>query len=1101
MDRRFFAKSLFFSGTGIIFIPKFNFLGKFIPHAPLENDPDFQKSLVYIHNGHALAQLSDQKLKNFYMDMNKSSFSSDFVPFSPDKKLTKEDISQLWETRYGQVEFKYHQDIETINTMVTWGSAIGTNFGTAAAIALPFSPGASLALGTIGLVTSTASSNLAIWAAEYGSTSSRDRLLQATQLDFNNKVFSQGLNFQMPLELKANAADIDNIGGKIANQTSNPPLSKKLGDSIIERFADGGTDSSTNSDIVKQYLEETNLFNDKVLEEGANAKEENIPLTEQQIKEGLALAQNLHELGNVLISKFAAEKEQFILKSLLNSGMQYLTLTSMGSAVLGPTGWTAIGVSVATSLLTHSDKGGSFEGAVMKAFEMVFKQLQEIRKSLQRIEERQINMLVHLEDIMRLLGSTKQDIAYIKVKLNEVVNLRNFDYSIATERFKGTAEAEGMRNPMNNIDKLGKVIYQKRSFISKNAELLRNMKEIKASFYSLYNYALSTSITLDYNGTGELRPEVFANPQNLKNTIFNPSFVVTSSPPSTSTVINRVSLYDSIGILPYIYKNYIDKDNSKKESPRNPKAFHKGVMNYITAQFIFPQKSIMSTSMREENAIQLYTIADNTSKELKEMVSKNTIHNLRENYLQVAQNLFFEENNTQTLHKFITRNLSKLSLIDTEGQDGDRRQMVNKVIQHFHLRTTGSNLKENTIVYEFFEMPFDGYTKFTDGGLVYNQMRNLNILRDSEGISFGLGYLDIPANFYLIDHVYVQNPKTFDIVELIKTFGLGKLSNIDSYSHEREAHGTLWGAKEALAVGQPLKSDLFELEFESLPFLNGIKIYFTQAKMIGGLRKMYDNPERWEISVSYSEYAFTGTPGIFGNNFQLTWKEQIEQQLKAKGRERELDQIPNFNSFTIIDFIFFLADVKMLEVKRKIINKFSAHIDMSFNNKHSLDHIGPSLYITSRLNSNIASKGVTPFEINYANQVFRTEDLQNVLQRLSFFDLTNKADKQLFDFLKTAELEETEFIQADAKSFDFNKSLFYYSVDVSGIDIHALPYGKLSLDDYYDFLLIYMRHKIIETADFVETSVAELDENHAEPFMADSMLMLNGFKNLLKGTT
>ncbi|MCC9168139.1 hypothetical protein [Pontibacter harenae] len=1115
MDRRCFTKNLLLSGTSIILAPRLNFSTSAIPLPLLLDEPSLKESLVYTHNSSVIAQLSNQELKDFYLNLNKGTFSSDFVPYSSGSKLTLDNINNLWEARYGQVQEGYNKRLETINMTASRGAVAGTFFEGAAIVALPFSPAASLALGTLGIISSGTSSGIAWLAAEYGSSSSRTRLQQATQLDFNNKVFLQEKYFPVPSKVKENVADTSNIETKIKNNSFYPQLSKELGDSIIEFIASGGRDpmTSPDDDILKQLMEDTKLLNKKLLEKSSKASEANKPLTEQQIKEGLALAQNFQALGNVLITKFAGPNEKEILSSLLNCSMQYLSLTALGSVALGPIGWSAIGVSVVTSLLNYSNGKGSFEGAVMKAFEMVFEQLQEIRNSLYRIEENQFIMLVHLNDIMRMLQNQKKDIEFIKFKLNEIVNIQHYNYSKEAERDKGDAEAKGIIIPMDTIDSLAKVIYRKKKRALKKKEIKHQKIKIDSAFTSIYNYAFITTKSISYNGIGDMKPEELTTPLSLKLTIFTPSQNPIDSSATEFSTMNKVYLYDSIGILTFIHKQYVESDTSLIESVPNPKAFQKGVGNFITAQLIFPQASIKSTALRIEEARKLYTIAESTLEKLNKIVSKKAVNRLLEVYLKEAQGLFYRHSGA-SLHSFVVNNFSKSPLLNFEGQSSNYQEIL-KVAEHFSLRTSGSNLNEGAFAYSSYQMPFNGYTLIkTNTNVVFAELSNLNIIRESgqkgfsrqsnqvfQGINLGVTTQDVyyirsSENFYSIDQVYVQDKTNFNLIELIKAFDLGKITKKDSFIREYKTDGVTYGLTgRPTMIGEPLQSTLFELEFHNLPLLNGIKIYFTQSKVICGGVAVNALGMFW-ANTFFNEYSFAPTPRFFEDRFKQTWMQQITEQLTTRGREKELELLlDSLSSSSIIDLVMFLVDMRLKGVKNNAVSKLSEYINENIVNKHQLDHIGPSLYITSRLNNNIASKGMVPFIVDYVDKIFRTEDLQMSLQRIYSFNVAKKADKILYGFLEEVEKKEKASIEGNIQEFDFTKSLFYFQKrpDYSG----DLPFGKLNLENFYEFMLVYLRHRVIETASFVENSITDLQKKHAEPFIADSMIMLDGYLNLL----
>jgi hypothetical protein len=205
--------------------------------------------------------------------------------------------------------------------------------------------------------------------------------------------------------------------------------------------------------------------------------------------------------------------------------------------VLGPMGWGAVGIQIASVLLSSKNKTGEFQNYVLKALEQINFQLETINKKLDDIYYNQIEILVELHKISSKIDS----LSYNVLKGLESISGELNDLSISIDQVQRNRYYIQLKT--NNLNLKDELIDD--SSIMTTKDVFNEIRSLRNAFSNHLSENYFTNY-IDGNLDGNL----------LKKETYE-SF----------NYLTKVSLYDKVGLIPAAYNFSPEKIivQSKKE--------------------------------------------------------------------------------------------------------------------------------------------------------------------------------------------------------------------------------------------------------------------------------------------------------------------------------------------------------------------------------------------------------------------------------------------------------------------------------------------------------------------------------------------------------
>jgi hypothetical protein len=358
--------------------------------------------------------------------------------------------------------------------------------------------------------------------------------------------------------------------------------------------------------FLDEYIEKVGQVQSQLLAEYIERSNQARSQQQNELKQKAAFYKSLGSLTSVLFGAVFPPKEAEILSILTNVGFEYMAT----GVALGPYGWGAVGIQIATVLLGSKNGSGEFQKYVLKALQHINLQLNTINKKLDDIYYNQIDILVELQEISSKIDSLSFNVLKGLENISEQLN----DLSVAideTERNKYYRQVQA-----SNL-KLRDKLIDNASPIT-NDDVFNEISILRSNFYNHVSDKHFTNYLQGNLDGNMLRKEIFES--------FN--------------YLTKVSLYDKIGLLAALYE-FTPINNVVKA---NKEVFHP-IESYLACQNITSWLTL--SDLKKKYSLQL--IKDLESKIKKSIVALNKYGDL-----EVVTS---KANDYKELHHFIIARL------------------------------------------------------------------------------------------------------------------------------------------------------------------------------------------------------------------------------------------------------------------------------------------------------------------------------------------------------------------------------------------------------------------------------------------------------------
>ena len=310
--------------------------------------------------------------------------------------------------------------------------------------------------------------------------------------------------------------------------------------------------------FLDEYVEKVGQLQNELLDEYIE-RTNKAKLEEKSFKEKIAFYKSLGQLTSFFFGSIFPKKEAEILSILSNVGFEYMA-TGMA---LGPYGWGAVGIQIATVLLGSKDKTGEFQEYVLKALEQINLQLITINKKLDDMYYNQIDILVELHEITSKIDSLASNVINGLGKITGQLN----NLSISINQIERNNYFKQIQT--NNLNLKDKLI-DNSSTISDD-DIFLEIRSLRNNFITHLNREHFTS-HINKNLDGNL----------LKEKIYD-SF----------NYLTKVSLYDKIGLISALFEYKTNKPIVKSSI----EIYHP-IESYIACQNITSWLALSSLSKK-----------------------------------------------------------------------------------------------------------------------------------------------------------------------------------------------------------------------------------------------------------------------------------------------------------------------------------------------------------------------------------------------------------------------------------------------------------------------------------------------------------------------
>ena len=1068
--------------------------------------------IIDILNNEAINSLSTDQLHDINKYFTINSFSSDLVPYASGVKLDSNSLERFIEHKAEQSYLEYQENIRSQQRLDFYNSQRTQIASAATAVGAIVVGTMNLPILAVGLgVISAGTAIIPIFSNSYDNTYSLLYNEINLKSELTWRIDNNHLNdiSSLPNELRGRFVTTKQ---EAIERLRSPNSLKELGPqakgSLLSLTENGQSQSKeqvqeNKDNILSSVFERVGAMTDML--SSTETRTEPAPGEKEQ---QLALIGNFHRLGNVLISQYAGEDEQKLLSVAFNSGMNYLSMAAVSA--IHPVGWAALGVGLATDLLGAFGKSKS--GGLEAAFKAIFKQLQQIQKSLQRVEQRQIYMISKLQEIYLQLKDVNHKLDELQ---DQIESFRTEFQEYFVGEFRREREElinSQIKKQQIQIWEIAEQVYTKKGVARWN--YLRRSDSIKNLVRPIYNFILADTQLEAFNGTGNAINDNRAiyNPTNgqlLKNKIFGSAY----NGDESIQQYNDTLLYTQVGVLPYLYQIVFPGETELKYDVCNSQALNEGVIALMEVLMLLPQKELLKKEDRQIWIKNIKRLVENQRLHLNKLASKDAVDRMTKNYLLDSINYVF---NIQKNLLQVTNEVKEEDIftIDINEKPAIQAQLKN-FRKEINLNGVESNFKNFSRQFPAFAFPFVGFVSWDKAPVVmepglYGRPTGTDRkgYEGIEGKKFIKDYV-LAENAKIADKLnvtkaerYFDTPGTFDIVEIIQSLQIATISKEGTASAVIRYDGRNLVDKNTM-IGEPYEVTLKKMTIsKDIPVVGGLHIYFSESKNIcsmiqefkyesyghDGDRERrtlnYMNPRKF-----YQEYSFSPISKYFSKQMSMHWKFQISEQLLKLNRKDDLKKIPGFDTMSIMGFMEFILNKGIdCRIKTKKINE----ILKSTDNNIKFDFSAASLFMTLRMNQNIASQGSIPFSANYANLAFRSEDIFTMIKTLRHFDPYSESGKALIQRLVELELKEKQEMSFPA--FKIETSVFYYK--------ELQPDGtwkteKLSLYDFYQFIIIAIRLLIVDTYHYVSKSSTELSDEHSDPCLAHASYVINSYKDFV----
>lgn len=467
---------------------------------------------------------------------------------------------------------------------------------------------------------------------------------------------------------------------------------------IVKRKGSGNITQKEYIDILQKALQDNSLKNKAELKEfletyytklGALQKKNLEEVLEANRKSDKQLAlekrneayfyQSLNNFVNTAIQKFASPQEAKILTVMSNAGFEYVIAGGFTGF-----GWAAVGINLASALMSSGQNGGEFEKAVFKMLKQIQQQLNTIIEKIDILHQQQIEILKKLEKVLAEVIKT-QDL--VNARFDEITSQMNVIYrSILTiEKQNITHDFDAFNRNLKNalIDGVS----------STSSKILQDIQGLKnLALDSLTNKVFTRYDSIPLDGQ-YIKDEIFFLKNNYRY---------------------KLPLYDTIGMVPILANFSISSPGQSNIAVVNPPEFY-NVVNCIV-DWLLLSKLPKNDKLIVVN--DLLAGAEKSRKALNECASKTVITRKADEHARVLNDI----------HLTIKNKFNELIKTNLE----DKSQLLKQLQFSSGNITTISNLTDNSMGANDSNPGF--YTNNNDK-LIYNLAVQLGIIQQTARIS------------------------------------------------------------------------------------------------------------------------------------------------------------------------------------------------------------------------------------------------------------------------------------------------------------------------------------------------------------------------------
>jgi hypothetical protein len=990
----------------------------------LNPNDDFQLGFLDYNNAVELKNMSPEELEKQANNFLRTQFLSipgensfdgiiarnnyleniDYIPYRNGVPLTARQVQELvdFKTRSFPQEF-----FGTINDYT-----VGTSLGTGLVSAFFKNK----YLVGISMITAIASLDSSKWAEESKVNYVREKLLRTSALlERNNNLFFQIQNGTTDLSVN--------------NFISNDEISNSK-DQIFS-FEFSGEYLSEFSNKFKEIIIDQNFEHGEFIEESKRielyqkcikAQTEMTEKLAREKEEAFLAARDealFFESMQPVISSFVNSvfepAHARVVNTFVSTGFEINNLLAAGT--LGPAGWTAVGIGLATKLFNIGGGGSNALGdLIVKGITEILNQLDIIKDSLRLIQKNQFEIL---EEIQKLYEEILINRDVISTNLGKINDFARFEHDTEMYRIRETVVDERYRSPSNILERLHKdndvheLSDNQRNTYRQNLDILTEL-----ALERLNNTEFTSATTAKVDGS------------LLRNLVYNYwelEFVETSYSGSKY----YPNLYNKIGLLQDTFYFPEAKNMGNFNAIINPEAYFRIVDSIISWKLLFrdsPEEDHTRLNQLYDKAI---TVKESV---LRLLNDQNFVH--KTELLEDYTDSFLIQIRSRLKTAFSKLEWNKKNATEFGNLKDDAFRISPKGIPQYTYTPGNSSdfqFRDKAFIYELNNSSSKGNDKWesliTDVGNVFK----MNSAAKVEGL-----YARIGSSL----HMYFNWLQYFKLAQVRWVENSAVINNRkQSYSNNELMH-----------------SHVREVTFNR-GVLRGFKIYFLY-KIIAIFPPNQKLVNRFGVS-SHLYYTPNGTQLIFRHtvlNTKMTvrtdfdffspesdetavsWKERAIEFLTEKGISLEELGL-NLVETNILDFLqFYLNDYimgqrkEMLDIfKRSLFNEKSVQPITSY-----LNGLGTSLIFQYIFRNSIIS-GNPECLLTYNDMI---------LNDLDVF--------QLIDFV---------LMDRDSKNLERLKR-FYQS---ENNNIKTLKVGSnnqvLKTDDTVDFLIMSLKESMLKTID------------------------------------
>lgn len=360
--------------------------------------------------------------------------------------------------------------------------------------------------------------------------------------------------------------------------------------------------------FLDEYLQKVEQVTSRAMNEIVTAENERIAgkhaeANQRQAleRDRMAFYQSIQNAVGVVIGNVAAPYEANILNTVIGSGFQ---VALIGVAAMTPLGWAAIGISVATAVLSRNRSGG-FEKAVMKALRNIQLQLNSIIDGINAIQKGQSEILLQVAEVLsridRAETNIQEDIKSLASRLTVLFSMTR------------SSARDALENSFASTNSLIEDNYRRKAWPAFYNELLK-LRIIAAT--TTNDDILTGRINFPAPNAAHLRDSLFIN----------------GTRPTAP-----INLYDHIGLID-AFATFNATANSTFISSR--KAHHPAEF-YVIASTLVDWLTLADISKADTKALlqPLLDIAQSEIREINKLVARERVAALAEQYRLVSLDL------------------------------------------------------------------------------------------------------------------------------------------------------------------------------------------------------------------------------------------------------------------------------------------------------------------------------------------------------------------------------------------------------------------------------------------------------------------------------